>query len=96
MNVPSLLFTVFTPTYNRAKTLHRVYESLQQQTFRDFEWLIVDDGSVDDTKSLIEIWQKEAAFPIRYVWQKKWPQENGFQSRGKVGAGGVVFTRRFR
>ena len=38
-------FTVFAPTYNRAHTLHRVYESLLAQTDRDFEWLVVDDGS---------------------------------------------------
>jgi hypothetical protein len=42
----SYLFTVFTPTYNRAHSLHRVYESLQAQTFRDFEWLIVGDFNV--------------------------------------------------
>ena len=49
-----MLITVFTPTYNRAKLLPRVYESLCKQTFRDFEWVIVDDGSVDDTKNVID------------------------------------------
>ena len=49
-----MLITVFTPTYNRAYLLPRVYESLCKQTFRDFEWLIVDDGSVDDTKGLVD------------------------------------------
>ena len=44
--------TVFTPAYNRAKLLPRLYESLCKQTFKDFEWLIVDDGSVDETASL--------------------------------------------
>ena len=62
-------FTVFTPTYNRAKTLDRVYESLKHQTLRDFEWLIVDDGSTDNTGDLVRIWQSEAPFPIRYVYQ---------------------------
>ena len=47
-----MLITVFTPTYNRAHLLPRVYESLCKQTFRDFEWVIVDDGSSDETKSL--------------------------------------------
>lgn len=65
----SFTFTVFTPTYNRAHTLHRVYDSLKAQTFRDFEWLVVDDGSADDTKALIDKWQKDADFPIRYVTQ---------------------------
>jgi len=63
-------FTVFTPTYNRAHTLHRVYDSLRAQTFRDFEWLICDDGSADDTWPLVQRWMREAAFPIRYVWQE--------------------------
>ena len=48
-------FTVFTPTFNRAVSIHRVYESLQSQAFHDFEWLIVDDGSEDDTAITSEI-----------------------------------------
>lgn len=63
-------FTVFTPTYNRAKTLHRVYDSLCAQTFRDFEWLIVDDGSTDDTRERVHVWQAQADFPIRYFYQQ--------------------------
>lgn len=63
------LFTVFTATYNRAHTLHRVYDSLCQQTFRDFEWLVVDDGSTDNTPALVEGWTRSAAFPIRYLRQ---------------------------
>ncbi|QLQ32101.1 MAG: glycosyltransferase family 2 protein [Candidatus Thiothrix singaporensis] len=63
-------FTVFTPTYNRAETLHRVYDSLCAQTFRDFEWLVVDDGSTDNTRERVEDWQAQAAFPIRYLYQQ--------------------------
>ena len=63
-------FTVFTPTYNRAHTIKRVYDSLCQQTFRDFEWLIIDDGSIDNTKELVKKWKSQANFPIRYEWQK--------------------------
>lgn len=63
-------FTVFTPTYNRANTLHRVYDSLFVQTFRDFEWLIVDDGSSDNTANLVKKWQSEAFFSIRYIYQE--------------------------
>src|SRR5260370_42664596 len=62
-------FTVFTPTYNRAHTLHRVYDSLRAQTLRDFEWLVVDDGSTDDTPGLITQWTKATDFPIRYFKQ---------------------------
>ncbi len=59
--------TVFTPTFNRAHTLPRVYESLKAQSCRDFEWLIVDDGSTDGTESLVRSWIEEGALPIRYI-----------------------------
>ena len=58
--------TIFTPTYNRRELLPRLYESLRKQTCTDFIWLIVDDGSTDDTGSLIDAWKREAAFLIRY------------------------------
>jgi glycosyltransferase involved in cell wall biosynthesis len=63
------LFTVFTPTYNRAHTIHRVFDSLRAQTLRDFEWLVVDDGSTDNTAQLVATWAKCADFPIRYIKQ---------------------------
>ena len=63
------VFTVFTPTYNRAHTLHRVYNSLAAQTLRDFEWLVVDDGSTDSTRTLLSGWGREADFRIRYLYQ---------------------------
>lgn len=63
-------FTVFTPTYNRAHTLERVYRSLLNQTDLDFEWIIVDDGSTDGTAEVVANWQAEAVFPIRYIYQE--------------------------
>jgi glycosyltransferase involved in cell wall biosynthesis len=63
------LFTIFTPTYNRAHTLHRVYDSLCSQTLRDFEWLVIDDGSTDNTPALVAGWTNAAKFPIRYFKQ---------------------------
>lgn len=64
------LFTVLTPTYNRAHTLERAYLSLCDQSYKDFEWLIIDDGSTDNTAVLVQQWQKEACFPIHYHWQE--------------------------
>ena len=61
--------TVFTPSYNAADTLPRVYTSLERQTTRDFAWLIVDDGSTDETRALVEKWKAVADFPIDYVYQ---------------------------
>ena len=85
-------FTVFTPSYNRARTLHRVYESLQHQTFRDFEWLIVDDGSTDGTKSIVEAWQKEANFPIHYVWQENGHKKKAFNHGVSLAKGELFLT----
>src|ERR1700733_14660423 len=63
------LFTIFTPTYNRAHTLHRCFESLSAQTLHDFEWIVVDDGSTEGTGQLVEGWIKAAKFPMRYLRQ---------------------------
>lgn len=60
-------FTVFTATFNRVHTLTRVKESLAAQTYRDFEWLIVDDGSTDGTEGLVREWMAVGDQPIRYV-----------------------------
>lgn len=62
--------TIFTPSYNRAYILPRLYESLCKQTSQDFEWLIVDDGSTDDTKELVEGWIHEDKLAIRYFYQE--------------------------
>lgn len=59
--------TVCTPTYNRAYCLDRPFNSLQKQSFKDFEWLVIDDGSSDNTEEKIEQFRKEALFPIMYV-----------------------------
>lgn len=64
-----MLLTVFTPTFNRADTLLWTFRSLVAQSFRDFEWLIVDDGSTDSTKAVVESFVDKADFPIRYYYQ---------------------------
>lgn len=62
-------FTVFTPAFNRANTLHRVFDSLRTQSHRSFEWIVVDDGSMDNTKKIVSYFQGIADFPIRYFYQ---------------------------
>lgn len=66
-----IILTVFTPAYNRAHTLPRTYESLCQQNCKDFVWLIVDDGSQDNTAELVKQWQsRDNGFEIRYVFKE--------------------------
>ena len=67
-------FTVFTAAFNRCETFGRTYASLRAQTFLEFEWLIVDDGSGDRTSEVVNEWQQNSPFPIRYLYQ---------QNRGK-------------
>lgn len=62
-------FTVFIPTYNRAYTLPRAFASIERQVDRDLEVVIVDDGSTDDTRALVEDWQRKVPFPVRYHHQ---------------------------
>lgn len=62
--------TVFTPTYNRGYILNHAYESLKKQSYKKFKWVIVDDGSTDNTKSLIEKWKKENKVKIEYIYQE--------------------------
>ena len=69
-------FTVFTPTFNRKELLEKLYESLQKQTFKDFEWLIVDDGSTDGTKEKVEEFLSEKKLEIKYYFK-----ENGGKQR---------------
>ena len=66
------MFTIFTPAYNRAGTLPRLYRSLCDQAYKDFEWLIIDDGSKDDTASVVQAFLDEEKLNIRYF-----KKENG-------------------
>lgn len=71
--------TVFTLTFNRAYCLNKCYESLLRQTSNDFEWLVVDDGSTDDTKALVEQWQNECTkFKISYIYKKNGGMHSGY------------------
>ena len=63
--------TVFTPAYNRAYSLPRTYESMKNQTCKDFIWLIIDDGSSDNTKELVDQWISESnEFEIQYIYKE--------------------------
>lgn len=62
--------TIFTPAYNRAHTLCRTYDSLCQQSNQDFCWLIIDDGSTDNTRDLVEGWIEDNRISIQYVYQQ--------------------------
>ena len=73
--------TVFTPTYNRAYCLHKGYEALCRQTCKDFEWIIIDDGSSDHTKELVDTWlQKDNGFQIRYVYKENGGMYTGYNA----------------
>ena len=61
--------TVLTPTFNRGGGLQSLWDSLQKQTVKEFEWLVVDDGSTDGTKDLITQLQEKSDFPIRYIYK---------------------------
>ncbi|WP_283672580.1 glycosyltransferase family 2 protein [Clostridium perfringens] len=61
--------TVFTPTYNRAYVLDKCYESLKRQTVKNFIWLIIDDGSTDNTKEIVSKWIEENSIEIIYKYQ---------------------------
>lgn len=61
--------TVFTPTFNRRELLTRCYESMCRQTNKDFVWMIVDDGSTDDTKKFADEWKKNSDLEIRYIYK---------------------------
>ena len=62
--------TIFTPTYNRAHTIERTYHSLCRQSCKEFDWLIIDDGSTDNTASIVKAWVAENKIPIRYVYKE--------------------------
>ena len=63
-------FSILTPTYNRGHLLGHVYRGLCSQTLRDFEWIVVDDGSIDATEQVVAGFARKAPFPIRYLRQE--------------------------
>lgn len=73
--------TVFTPTYNRAYCLHNGYEALCRQSLKDFLWIVVDDGSTDNTKELVESWMKnDNGFEIQYIYKQNGGLASGYNT----------------
>ena len=91
-NAAACRFTVLTPTFNRAHTLPAVYESLCAQSFRDFEWLIIDDGSTDGTSGLVHQWITEQRIVIRYHSQPNHGKHVAFNHGIRKAAGELLLT----
>ena len=85
------MISIFTPTYNRAYTLPKLYSSLCRQTSNDFEWIVVDDGSTDNTKELVENWIDEGKINIKYIYQQN-AGKPAAHNRGVAEAKGDLFV----
>ena len=86
------LITVFTPTYNRAYIIEKLYKSLQQQTKKNFEWIIVDDNSSDNTENLIDTFiRDDNDFSIKYIKQKHGGKHRAINKALKVAEGKYFF-----
>ena len=83
--------TVFTPTFNRARLLPRLFESIKRQNFRDFEWLIVDDGSSDDTRAVVDDIIKASDIAVRYIYQENAGKPSAFNNAVKNARGELFF-----
>jgi glycosyltransferase involved in cell wall biosynthesis len=86
-----LFLTICTPTFNRGYTLTRLYNSLISQSINDFEWVIIDDGSTDNTKELIQKWMKDRKININYHYQENYGKHVAL-NKGIEKANGKVFT----
>ncbi len=84
--------TIFTPAYNRSNLLERLYNSLCRQSCTDFEWLIVDDGSTDNTEEEVAEWQAGATFPIRCYKQPNGGKYRAFNRALELAEGELLFT----
>ena len=85
------MLTVFTPSYNRANCLPRLYESIKAQSNKNFEWLIVDDGSVDETEIIVREWVNDGSIKIRYIYQENGGKARAFNNGVKNAEGELFF-----
>jgi glycosyltransferase involved in cell wall biosynthesis len=87
-----MLITVFTPSYNRAFFLRNIFESLTRQTFHDFEWIVVDDGSTDRTKEVMKkIVAEPHIFPIKYIYKANGGKHTAINIGAKEADGELFF-----
>lgn len=85
------MLTIVTATYNRGYTLSRLFESLMQQADKNFEWVVVDDGSTDDTASLLKSFVSKALFPIKVVEQENSGKHVAINSGVSVSSGQWIY-----
>lgn len=85
------MITVLTPTFNRAHTLPRLYQSLKAQESGRFEWVVVDDGSTDNTRDLIEEFRSEGKFEIVYCYQENAGKHVAINSGASAASGDLIF-----
>lgn len=86
----SYRFSVFTATYNRGEKIRKVYKNLLNQTFKDFEWCIVNDGSTDITDTIIKQIIKESPFPIQYVFKENGGKHTAWREATKIFKGRYI------
>lgn len=84
------MLTIFTPTFNRGSHLIKCYKSLLKQNYNKFEWLIIDDGSTDSTKEIVEEFQAENKITIRYIYQHNSGKQAAW-NRAVLNANGKYF-----
>lgn len=84
--------TIFTPAYNREDTLPRLYESLKRQSSKDFQWIVVDDGSQDNTSGLMRQWIDEGELDILYEYQKNSGKMSAINRGAELAQGEYFFV----
>ncbi len=89
----NIRITVFTPTYNRVASLPRCFECLKKQTYKNFEWIIIDDGSTDGTDKLVESFKSENPFfELTYIYQENRGKHTAKNIAAKLAKGEFFIT----
>ena len=88
---PNYKFTIFTPCYNSEKYIHRVYNSLSSQSFKDFEWLVIDDASTDTTLEILKAYKQKSEFDVKIIENKVNQMITKSFNKAFLNAGGELF-----